>query len=252
LQKKLRRGPRPCNRFRYVHIEKLKKELKHHLIASFCLGASLTLSGPNWERIGSVMMAAVYRHGAMEKFDMYKGDVAWSAKTSEQLSAGAVYFKLLNLSREDLAREGSLAAMEPNDLGRRALFRYNADVVGKTYERFEHFRSLILYRTHDLDKYTLYEKDIQPVRPSLYRWKKHYRKGKYVSAHALEKATGQHRFSLTLGDCRLFLADTIPADAHVFSVRLDTGEMEQVKHRFRAICDQSPDCVSIGRILRKG
>jgi hypothetical protein len=198
------------------------------------------------------MMGAVYRHGGMEKFDCFKNDMAWSAKTSEQLSAGAVYFKLLTLAREDLARKGSIADLAPNELGRRALRLYNAEVIAKTYGRFKHFRSLVLYQTHDLDTYTLYEKDLLPVDPRRYRWKKHFRKGKYVSIHAFDRATGEHRFSVTLGDCRLFLADPIPADAHVFSVRLDTGEIGKVKTEFRAICDRRPDCVSISKMHKRG
>jgi len=198
------------------------------------------------------MLAAVYRHGAMDKWDIHKQDMAWSAKTSEQLSAGAVYFKLLNFSRGDLARRNSsIANLAPNELGKRALRIYNAEVIEKTYGRFKHFRSLVLYRTHDLGRYMLYEKKLLPVDPRRYRWKKHFRKGKYVSIHAYDKATGEHRFTLTLNDCRLFVADPIPGAAHVFSVRLDTSEMETLKTEFRAVCDRHPDCVRFAKCTRR-
>lgn len=221
---------RPCNSFGHGQLAKLKRELRLHLITAYCLGATFALSGPNWERIGAAMLGANYRHGGMDKFDCFKNHMAWSAKTTEQETAGAAYYKLLNLAWTE--------SDQPSIVGDHALASYNADVVAATYSRFQVFRSLVLLRNHASDQLTLYEKDIRPLETSQYRWKKHFRKGRYVSAHGHDRRSGAMRFSVTLTDRRLFVADPIPADAVRLSVSLDTAELENLKKEFHKMCER--------------
>ncbi len=131
------------------------------------------LEGSEWERIFAKAIDAEWKPSNVGLDDIVKGNCAWGAKTVKNTNPWkAKKVRLISGRNSPVYSYGTSVGAEsdPNVLGREVLNIWNARVEA-IRAKYPHVRTVVLLKSNDLLKLTVFEIETVRYDPDLYVWR---------------------------------------------------------------------------------
>lgn len=175
-----------------------------------------SLEGEEWEQIFALCIDAEWKPSNIGLDDVQKGVCAWGAKSVYHPNPhNATQVRLIS-GRNSPAYsfdETDLSA-EPQKLGGEVLSIWNTRVQN-IRQRFSHVRTVVLIKSFDLTKLTIFEFDTILYPPDLYEW----RKNKRNNLEGFDKQTKKHMFTWQPHGSQFTIIEDVPPSSLMIQVK---------------------------------
>jgi hypothetical protein len=131
-----------------------------------------SLEGEEWERIFAKAIDAEWKPSNVGLDDIIKGNCAWGAKTVKNPNPWtAERVRLISGRNSPIYSFGSSVSLDsdPNELGKEVLKIWNTRVESIRF-KYPHMRTVVLVKSDDLLKLTIFENETFRYDPELYVW----------------------------------------------------------------------------------
>jgi hypothetical protein len=159
--------PFPLNKFPANFRYKLGEDLVYHLATR-----SSRLEGQDWEEIFAHTVGAEWKPSNVGLDDVTLGQCAWGAKTVKHADpANAKVVRLISgrNSPKFSYEVSDVTKVPPNELGAMVLEIWNERVSG-VKQKFKHLRTVVLIKSDDLLRVSVFEFETVRFEPEKYSW----------------------------------------------------------------------------------
>jgi hypothetical protein len=147
---------------------KIGKQIIYHLATK----SPPSLEGPEWEKMFAKAIGAQWKPSNVGLDDIVLKNCAWGAKTVKQKDPwSTTRVRLISGRNSPVYSYGSTidTSVPPDDLGKEILGIWNAR-VDSIRSKYAHARTVVLIKSDDLLKLTIFEAELLRYDPSLYKW----------------------------------------------------------------------------------
>jgi hypothetical protein len=158
----------PLNKFPSGFALELGKEIIYLLATR----GTPRLEGSDWEEIFARLIGAEWKPSNVGLDDIVHEQMAWGAKTGKNRNPSmATQIRLISGRNSPVYSYGdqTVSEREPNELGRKILSIWN-ERVASVRKFYKHLRTVVLIKSDDLLKLSVYEFDTVMYQSEEYQW----------------------------------------------------------------------------------
>lgn len=205
--------PYPLNQFPPKFALTLGKEIVYLLATK----STPTLEGEEWEEIFANCIDAEWAPSNVGLDDVRLGVCAWGAKTVKARNPHDAQFVRLISGRNSPVysfNKNALIDSDPEELGANVLQIWNSRVESLR-TRFSHLRTVVLIKSDDLTKLTVFEIEtvLFPVENYYWAWNKRR------NLEGYDKKTSFHKFTWQPHGSQFTIIESVPAQSLLLQVK---------------------------------
>jgi len=166
------------------------------------------LEGTDWEAMFAKIVGARWKPSNNGLDDIVLKQTAWGAKTVKTKDPFTVGQLRLISGRNSLAYSfgvNDVSKANPNDIGKQILEIWNERVSG-IRKLYKHLRTVVLIKSDDLLKLSVFEYDTARFEPSDYAWK--WNSQNNLEGHII--SSGQHKFTWQPHGAQFTVKEDVP------------------------------------------
>lgn len=206
------RPPYPLSHFPVDFAYNLGKEIVYLLATK----SMPTLEGEEWEEIFASCIGAEWTPSNVGLDDVRLGVCAWGAKTVKATKPHeATSVRLISGRNSPIySFNNQVIDRDPNELGADVLRIWNGRVEALR-DRFSHLRTVVLIKSNDLTKLTVFETETVLYPTDNFFWKWNSRR----NLEGCHKATRQHVFTWQPHGSQFTIIEDVPTPALLIDVK---------------------------------
>ena len=195
--------PYPLNRFP----ANFPLNVGRQIVYSLATKPSASIEGPEWEQIFANAIGATWAPSNIGLDDVIQGVCAWGAKTVKNRDPHKAKRVRLVSGRNSPAYSFSQMSLDADAevLGKAVLGIWNARVES-VRSRFSHVRTVVLIKSSDLTKVSIFELETIMYPSENYHWQRNKR----GNLEGFSKISGEHKFTWQPHGSQFTIVETVP------------------------------------------